>query len=94
MLLVYVHLQCFFFKINEYSYFEKRCICSVFDDKPQNFKENFILLWLITVTSVKINTSGGGTGKIALCRMYMYFEHAWSGYEAFGSLFERQIEYM
>lgn len=63
------------------------------NDKPQNFKENFILLWLITVTSVIINTSGGGTGKIALCRMYMYFEHAWSGYEAFGSAFERQIEY-
>lgn len=49
---------------------------------------------MITVTSVKINTSGGGTGKIALCRMYMYFEHAWSRYEAVGSAFERQIEYM
>lgn len=84
-----------FFKINEYSYFEKICICSAFDDKPQNFKENFILLWLIIVTSVKINTSGGGGAwKIALCRMYMYFEHAWSRYEAVGSAFERQIEYM
>lgn len=28
-------------------------------------------------------------GKIALCRRYMFFEHAWSGKEAFGSAFEQ-----
>lgn len=61
-------LTMFFFLINEYSYFEKICICSAFDDKPQNFKENFILLWLIIVTSVKINTSGGG-GDLENCIM-------------------------
>lgn len=32
---------------------------------------------------MKNNTSGGGKGEIALCRMYMYFKHAWSRQEAF-----------